>query len=200
MKKLFLLLILLSTTVAVKAQHFYESSDVTVELKYWNTEADVDYLVQNGIPVTYSWVNNGAYRGISATYLHQDKFIALWFQDDNIQLCGYTNSYSLSSLNEALGFLNYMPWYSGIRYDKIVYDTWWNRILIPVGTDSNTGGSYAISIYLYPSDNRVITMPNTPNSDMQYYNLQGVKVDPEKAKGQILIKTNGVKSEKILNK
>ena len=37
-------------------------------------------------------------------------------------------------------------------------------------------------------------------SETEYYNLQGLKVDPEKAKGQILIKTDGTRSEKILNK
>ncbi|MDE5790276.1 MAG: hypothetical protein K2H96_03485 [Muribaculaceae bacterium] len=39
-----------------------------------------------------------------------------------------------------------------------------------------------------------------PEPEYQFFNLQGLKVDPQKTKGQILIKTNGIKSEKVFNK
>lgn len=181
---------------------FYEPWQLDVQLKMWDSEADVDYLVQNGIPVNFSWEEKDGVVGIAATYLHENNFILLWIQNGNIELQTSTRTWTMSELNEVLGYLPYMPWYTGeIWYNKIVYDIWWNRILIPIGTDASTGQSYAISIYFNSASYSPTTEADFPDEDVvTYYNLAGVAVDPGNAKDQILIKTNGSTSKKILNR
>ena len=200
MKKLFSLILLLLPFIG-NAQSFYEPSQLNVQLKVWDSDEDVIYLAQSGKPVTFGWALNGSDAGITATYYHENKFIALWIQNEQISIRTANNSYSLSSLNEALGYLEYMPWYMGIRYDMVVYDIWWNRILIPIGIDLGTGKSYAISIYFNNPSFVPSVQADLPDTDeMRYYNLQGIEVNPDNSKGQVLIQTNGRTSKKILNR
>lgn len=46
--------------------------------------------------------------------------------------------------------------------------------------------------------NEVKYLPS--DGDVEYYNLQGMKIDEENAKGQILIRKEGAKSTKIMRR
>lgn len=203
MKKVFLALIILLPLLG-KAQKFYDPSEISVELKVWDSEADVDYLVQNGKPLSYFWNFNCGYDGICATYLNKNKFVALHFKNNNtFELYDYSHMWPMTYLNGNLANLEYFPWFTGFNFDKIVYDIWWNRILIPIGTDTSTGHSYAISIYFTDNESGIYTTTadeKLDDNNISYYNLQGQKVELESSKGQILIKTDGKRSTKILNK
>lgn len=208
MKKVLLFLCVLLPTI-IKAQNFYEPNELRVELLAWPTEGDVDYLVQNGKPVSWTFEYGAGQPlgfNVFATYAHRNKFITLSFTNDNrIYLCNKSNIISFDVLfGEIFGLLQYMPYFSGFNYEKIVYDIWWDRILIPIGTDQSSGNSYAISVYFNNSSSAInsITSDNLDfdEDNVEYYDLRGNSVDIEKAKGQILIKTDGRKSEKFINR
>lgn len=190
------------------SQTFYQPSELRVELKVWDSEADVDYLVDNGKPVSWTYNYDTGYStgcNLFATYCYADKFITISFQNDNrIYLCNQSGVSSFENyFGELFGLLEYVPWFSGFKYSKIVYDIWWNRILIPVGTDETTGQSYAISIYFDGNGSNVQSVAPDSNFDegnVSYYNLKGQNVDLQSSKGQIIIKTDGKKTVKIVNK
>lgn len=210
MKKLLLLLLAILPLIG-SAQKFYEPSELRIDYLVWESEADVDYLVQNGtktvlstLPVTTAPYVSYQTPEICSTYLHNGKFISLIFSiDQGIKLCGASQCYKLSDYAEILGVLNYLPYYNGIIFDKIVYDPWYNRILIPTGTDMATGQSYAISLYLDDSGSGISAPKMNSGFDeenVSYYNLQGQKVDLDSSKGQILIKTDGKTTSKFINR
>lgn len=208
MKKILLAIMLLMPAM-MWAQSFYQPSELRVELKVWDSEDDVNYLVENGKPVSWTY-NYGAGNPIGfnmfATYCHGDKFITLSFKDNNrIYLCDQSSVTSFENyFGDMFGMLGYLPWFSGFKYSKIVYDIWWNRILIPVGTDQSTGQSYAISVYF--NDNGSGSVQSVPadipidESNVSYYDLQGRRVDLDSTKGQVIIKTDGKNSIKIVNR
>lgn len=207
MRKLIVMMLMVLPMITL-AQTFYQPSELRVELLMWESESDIDYLVDNGKPVSWTYnfgIGNPMGFNMFATYCYNNKFITISFQNDNrIYLCDQSNVTSFENYyGEMYGLLEYLPWFSGFKYSKIVYDIWWNRILIPVGTDQSSGQSYAISIYFdnINSSAQDIKSENDFNNErISYYNLNGQMVDLESTKGQIIIKTDGQKYIKILNK
>lgn len=210
MRKLFFILLTLlpATMYSQYSSLFYHANELNAQLRVWDSEADVDYLVDHGKPVswTYSFHTATNRCEMYCTYAKDGKFLTLGFNSFRIYLCegaGVATDFG-QLFDDMFSYFEYYSFFSGFKFEKIVYDIWWNRILIPIGTDPYSGMSYAISVYFEDNSTNIKEMSvgeeEFNESDTKYYNMQGQQVDLENAKGQIIIKTDGKKSKKIINR
>ena len=86
-----------------------------------------------------------------------------------------------------------------IYIDNIVYDSWFDRVMIPIGIDPN-GYHHAICIGF--SDTQSLNSATIDDSDfnednVQYFNLKGEPIDINSDNNKIIIKTDGKKSVKF---
>lgn len=210
MKKIILLFMLLP--MFASAQKFYTSSEVQIGWKYWSSETSWNFLIQNGKKVTLSCIPNIQWSGggmtnsaeICATYIHDKKFVVITFsEEEGIRLRESNLNHKFSDLYSSIAYVSNQPWYE-IDFENIIYDSTFNRIMIPCGMDYN-GNNNAICIdFIDPLlSTKSITDDNNMVFDeekVKFYNLQGYEVEPDKAKGQVVIKTDGKNSKKIYNK
>lgn len=197
--------------VMANAQKFYTSSDIEVGWKYWNSETSWNYLISNGKKVTLSCLpqiqssglNLSSPTEICTTFLLNNKFIVITFSEsEGIRLSTAGAAITFSSLYSIMAYVSSQLWFE-IDFGNIVYDPIFNRIMIPCGVD-NSGNYNAICVDFVNSSSSVKSIKSDEKefdeSNVKYYNLQGIKVDVENAKGSILIKSDGHNSVKFYNK
>ncbi|MDE5790275.1 MAG: hypothetical protein K2H96_03480 [Muribaculaceae bacterium] len=202
-----LLLFFLLMPIFVQAQQFYEPSDIDAMWRVWDSQATLDWLIQNGQRVNvsvnpaprYSKSTMVVPTEICLSFLKDNRFLCLTFsQSEGIRMFTENDVYSLSSSFYAIANLMQQSWFN-IDFEHIVYSEPLGWLLIPCGYYEYTGyNAIAINFVDLSQVNDFSYQSNTGNTE--YYNLQGLKVDPQKNYGEILIKTNGIKSEKIFNK
>lgn len=209
LKKLFLL-ISVFLSITVNAQKFYSSSEVEIGWKFWDNESGWNFLINNGkkltiscLPtITSSRVNLANPTEICAFILLNKKFILITFSEsEGIKLRTSNSAITFLSMYNPMSYVSSRPWYD-IDFENIVYDPIFNQIMIPCGID-DTGNFNAICINFIASSSNPISMSENEfnESKVKYYDLQGREVKKnESSKGRILIKTDGKKSVKIINK
>lgn len=140
-----------------------------------------------------------------ATWLIQGKFATVYFaaKKTDIGVCG---AYGITEMDELNSSVSLQLQYSqgNIEFDKIVYSTNMKAIFIPYGIGSDFMGSYYSCLYvsLYEAiTGSAVSVQNAGTKGGEtYYNLGGQKIDPETSGDKIVIKSDGVSAEKILNK
>ncbi|MGL5014309.1 MAG: hypothetical protein ACRC6V_08470 [Bacteroidales bacterium] len=208
MRRLIFLLALLP--FFANAQKFYSESDIEISWKYWRDDNSWQHLINNGVNIPISCIPKLEWKGgmmnnpaeICLTYLHNNKFIVITFcESEGIKLREAESNYNFKGTN----FMNYLSnqiWYE-IDFENIIYDSTFNRIMIPCGRDNN-GYNNAICI-----DFTKTSTSNSPikgesiqfdESKVKHYNLQGNEIDIEKNKNQIIIKSDGLNTLKFFNK
>lgn len=106
--------------------------------------------------------------------------------------------YTLANHFSSINSLVQQYWFN-IDFDRIVFNEVLGWLLIPCGYYEYTGyNAIAINFADMSSVNEVKYLPS--DEDVEYYNLQGMKIDEEDAKGQILIRKEGAKSTKIMRR
>lgn len=196
MKKLLMICTSLFTINCLYSQDFYSREDVVVEWKIWEDQYSWDYLINNSKPVTVSCAPSIDGDGISltypaeivATYFRNGKFIVLTFSDEyGIRIRGKHHG-------ERIEFLPY------VDFSNIVYDPIYDRIMIPIGLEEDFP-HYAICIDFNTSSAvRSIPFTKERKTNTKYYDLSGKTINPDDHKGKILIKSDGKKTEKFINK
>lgn len=201
MRKLFLCIILMMPFL-LNAQNYYMPTlqDISVHkfnygeyLNYMNGFANVKpYIVpdtqwQYHSKLCITYVSDNTLIGIGFSKLHGIEIIQ---EDSSSKLIGicYESQEKRNFINNCEQNLTLILNDIGFVYSK-------SAIVIPY-TDGYD--YYIIAISLINSSNiNSLNSESIPRKDT-YYNLQGSVIDPNTSNGQILIKTNGIKSEKIL--
>lgn len=213
MKKVFILMLTL-ISLSVSAQKFYSKDELNVTWKYWDNISDWEFLINNGTKIQYSCIPIFNYSSMNisnpieiiATYFRNNKFLILSFSEEQdydnfsgIRLRDnslYANN--ITQLCEGLEYAKQLTWYE-IDFGNIIYDSWFDRVMIPIGIDPN-GYHHAICIGFLDTQslNSVTIDDNTFNEEsVKYYNIKGEKVDIKSVNNKIIIKTDGQKSIKI---
>ncbi len=189
----------------MNAQKFYSTNDVDVSWKYWSEENSWDYLIDNGEKIPYSaapYLRGGGnyFVGpdeICYTYFKNGKFLVLTMsEEEGLRL---RTGYSAEKIGKGFEYIKNCSWYE-IDFEHIVYDSTFNRIMIPCGIDEN-GYHNAICIDFDNTSSHVKSVKN--NNDSQptnYYDLEGNIINPDNYKGNIVIKRQGCKAQKYINK
>ena len=205
MKKLFILTFAL-LTLGLNAQEYYTKEDVTIGWKYWDDSYSWEYLIGNGKPVILSCSPQMNGNGISftypteivATYLKNNKFLVLSFSKSlGIRLRTENGTWDFSALLSTMEYVQSQMWYE-IDFEHIIYDSVFDRIMIPCGKDYN--GYYNAICVDFKSSSAVSEFSLEDNDHLNYYDLSGKTIAPTKASGDIIIKNNGKKSVKYFNK
>lgn len=211
-KVLFTIMLILTFTSGIRAQQFWQPSEIDALWRVWDSADTFNWLIESGQKVEVSfnplirYTND--YGGtssmtsvteVSVCFIRNNKVLALTFsKSQGIRMYSENNVYKLSDTYSAIGSLEQQYWFN-IDFERIVYSPILDWLLIPCGYHEYIGHN-AIAISFSPESSIAEIQSNIGNSNSEYYNLQGIAVDPENAKGQILIKTDGRTSEKILNR
>lgn len=206
MKKLLLLLCVFLST-AVRAQEFYEPSDLDVMWRVWDDEWTFNWLIENGNKVDvsvnpaprYSHSSVVAPTEVCLSFVKNNKFLCLTFsKSEGIRMFTENQVYTLANHFSSISSLVQQYWFN-IDFDRIVFNEVLGWLLIPCGYYGYTGyNAIAINFADMSAVNEVKYLPS--DEDVEYYNLQGMKIDEEDAKGQILIRKEGAKSTKIMRR
>ena len=213
MKKILIILLVL-IPLSLSAQKFYLKDELNVTWKYWDNKSDWEFLVNNGTKLQYSCIPTFQYRSMTlrnpieiiACHYRNKKFLIISFteEEEYHKFSGIrirNNSlfvFNITQLCEDLAHVKQLSWYE-IDFDNIVYDSWFDRVMIPIGIDPN-GYHHAICIGFSDTQslNSVTIDDNTFNEEsVKYYNIKGEKVDIKSVNNKIIIKTDGQKSIKI---
>jgi|GEM_PF-6876965 len=201
MKKL-LFLLSLAHSLSTNAQTFYNATDMEVSFtqarqpSYWSP----DFVVPTW---SYSYIND---KGVMcATWLIEGRFVTIYFggEKTDIGICG---AYGITKIDELNNSVSTQLQYSSgnIEFDKIVYSPWNKVIFIPYELSSDFIGSYynIVSISLYDAITGGINTVSTAESPKSetYYNLNGQKINPATSNDRVVIKSDGMSAEKVLNK
>ena len=188
------------------AQNYYSEDEITIGWRYWTDTYSWDYLISNGKPVTISCSPNlnaeGSYLSfpteIVATCLRHNKFLVLTFSKRlGIRLRCDNTPVQLSKYYSWSQVMN-QSWFE-IDYEHIIYDATYDRIMIPCGTDYS-GYPNALCIDLKDTSAARSVEVDRKEGKTRYYDLSGKAVDLEESNGKVVIKTDGRKSVKIINK
>lgn len=213
--KILIVLFALLLSSPTKAQKFYSKNELNVSWKYWSNYSDWEYLINNGTKIKYSCVPNFNYQTwsinnpieIIATYCRNNKFIIISFSEER-DYDNYSgirirdNSYDVNNITklcEDLQYAKQFSWYE-IDFDNIVYDSFFDRVMIPIGVDYN-GYHHAICIGFSDTQSlNSVTIDDTTfnEENVEYYNIKGEQIDINSANDKIIIKTDGKKSVKFL--
>lgn len=213
MNKFLICVILTFLSISVNAQKYYSKDDVTVSWLYWSDSNSWDWLISNGKKVILNCfpqiINNGMHltnpTEIIATYCHNNKFIVFeinerspWDEYSGISLSGKGKT-NLSKILPSYSYLTEQPWYE-IDFENIIYEPTYDRIMIPIGIDEN--GYHNAICFNFSTSSGIEQLRDEPQDfdedKVNYYNLRGEKVDIDNVSGQVVIKTDGKKSQKIL--
>ena len=107
--------------------------------------------------------------------------------------------YTLANHFSSINSLVQQYWFN-IDFDRIVFNEVLGWLLIPCGYYEYISLQCHCNQFCrheFPV-NEVKYLPS--DEDVEYYNLQGMKIDEEDAKGQILIRKEGAKSTKIMRR
>ena len=214
MKKILIILLVL-IPLSLNAQKFYLIDELNVTWKYWDNKSDWDFLVNNGTKLQYSCIPTFQYRSMTlrnpieiiACHYRNKKFLIISFteEEENNTFSGIRirnnslpSSSNITLLCEDLAYVKQLSWYE-IDFDNIVYDSWFDRVMIPIGIDPN-GYHHAICIGF--SDTQSLNSATIDDSDfnednVQYFNLKGEPIDINSNNNGIIIKTDGKKSVKF---
>lgn len=205
MKKI-LILVFAFVTLGVKAQEYYTKDDVTIGWKFWDDQYSWDYLIGNGKPVTLTCSPHMNGNGVSfaypteivATYLRNNKFLVLSFSKTlGIRLRTENGARTLAALLSTLEYVESQSWYE-LDFEHIIYDSLFDRIMIPCGKDYN-GYNNAICID-FNTNSAVSEYSMGEVENLNFYDLSGKAVKPDNTNGDIIIKTAGKKSVKFFNR
>lgn len=184
------------------AQTFFYPSDMNVT---FTQTSQASYWQSNFVTPTWSYNYIDGKGVMCATWLIQGKFATLYFSEDKTDLgvCAPNGITQMDNLNENVSSqLGYST--GNIEFDKIVYNPNTKAIYIPYGTISNFMGTYynILLISLYDSLNSYTSpiFEDNTTKEEKFYNINGQKIDPKTADDKIIIKTDGVSAQKILNK
>lgn len=201
--------------IIAKAQNFYAPEELEISWKYWASQSDWDYLIGNGKRLTYSCVPNFQFDSMNlsnpheiiTTYCHNNKFLVLSFHDTQysdktkgirIRYSRASNS-NLNYLLPTYPYVSSQPWYE-IDFENIIFDSTFNRIMIPIGIDEN-GYHNAICID-FNSSSRIasheVDDSDFDESKSKYYNAKGQQIDVNNVSDGIIIMTDGKKAKKIM--
>ena len=211
MKLSWLLILVLCFVPNLKAQSFYSLSDLEIGNYHWESEEYFDYLISHGQKISYSSSLYASYGTSSTagvtpeivyTFLKDGKFLCFSFagygpilhSNGKAQMLRYEDSSINYVMNQS---------YFNIDFENIVYDPIFDQVLIPCGysdSDSNRGYN-AICLKFNKGSYEMPVIPDElDENEAHYFDLRGRLVDPETSKESILIKTDGKKSVKFLNK
>lgn len=216
MKKIVLFLLMLVPLGAL-AQEFYSANDITVSVRYWKNEYTFNYLIENGtklnigcLPNSNATITNyNTSTEILATFYRNGKFLILsFYKYYGESVMGIHTAYNAKNLKSDNDYLKYYmnestkPWVK-IDFDKIVYYSLFDYVMIPIGKDSN-GDSYAICVSFNDTPDDVSSAKRDTESQdeakSRYYDLSGIEVSRGDTKGKILIERKGTNSRKFYNK
>lgn len=206
MKKL-LTFVLLLLPFANKAQEYFAPSDIDVSWRVWDNQTTFDWLISNGTKIDvavnpaikYSRNSVGSVTEVCLTYVRNNKFLALTFsKTEGIRLFTENDVYKLSDYYSPVQNLMQQYWFN-IDFEHIVFSPQLDWLIIPCGYFQYTGYNAIAIMFTNAGVNDVYS--TSPGSETEHiYNLDGVEVDEGATKGQILIRTDGKKSVKFLNK
>lgn len=214
MKKIVFVLMMLFPTIA-NAQRYYNPEELQFSWLYWSDSSSWDYLINNGKRLTLSCVPNFDFESMSLTNQHEiiathcrnNTFIVLSFNSNFSSYRGgirlrYGVSSTVNLSNYLFSVYNYLlntEWFN-IDFENIVYDSIYDRIMIPIGVDEN-GYNNAICID-FASDTRVEAIGSDNNefdeNKTKYYTINGQQINPDNVSNGIIIKTDGKKTKKIV--
>lgn len=205
MKKLLLFVLFFSLiTNPVFCQKFYKTDEINVGWKYWADNYSWDYLIQNGVKLSYGF--SSTFKEITATYLKENKFIVLtfspsWERSSQLWLegsYGTLSGYKLENLYDPISYVYNQGWFE-IDFENIIYEPIFNRIMIPCGVDYN-GAHNAICIdFVSPSDN-VREATGEVKDDVICYDLSGRRIKVKNGMQSVFIQKRGNNSKKIFKK
>ena len=216
MKKLLFLIVVLFVVLPIAAQDFWTGSDVNVSVKYWHSQSDINYLLENGTKLQMTIFPSLSWHGtnivgptvVNYMFYHKDKFfrIGIYKEYSHTYICLGEDVGSGEINNDITDYFLNNPevnsW-AKIDFGNVVFYEPFNYVMIPFGDDGQ-GKYYSICIsFNNPSED--IKSVKSQDSDMdqnmhtKYFNLAGVEVSKDSYKG-ILIESNGKRTKKILNK
>lgn len=210
MKKLliFIMLGIVFISNHVNAQQYYGPNSIDMFWRVWDNESVFDWIIDNGQPINVyvnptprsSSMNLNIPTEVCLSYIKNNTFLCLSFSNaEGIRIVG-DNVYRVNDYFETIKYMQMQYWFN-IEYDRIVYSEALDWIVIPCGYNPDSGFN-AITIGLSDSNSvrNIHEDIQTESEESKYYNLQGIIVDPSCAKGQILIKSNGRCSKKVMNR
>lgn len=207
MKKLLLFLLALLPMLA-NAQNYYAPSDIDVSWRVWNEKTVYDWLIDNGQKVDvavnpavkYKTNSVGSVTEVCLTYVKNNKILALTFsKSEGIRLFTENNVYTLRDYFLPLQSLMQQSWFE-IDFEHIIFSSQLNWLIIPCGYNPYAGYNGIAVIFTPDSGLYDVYSDSVGDNSEHTFNLNGIEVNESAAKGQILIKTNGNKAVKVLNK
>ena len=220
MKRIIYSFIIFLIPLTTFGQKFYSIDDYTIGWKYWSSESDLNYLVNKGKKPTIScqpnyWTSSGFSMSgtnpdVYATFLIKNKFLLITFtvngnilirsvQKDSLWGNEYeTKSYNIEDLYGTFSYMRDQSWFE-IDFEKIVYDGIYDQIIIPCGkSNDNHYNTICLSFNTDTSVKESLSNQNSfDESNSKYYDIQGKRVDVNKVKNGIVIKSDGTKTKKF---
>ena len=207
--KLIWFMIMALVAINVSAQEFWDDDNCDIKTKYWTDKIAIDTNISNGIPIhPYvvpaihgSYVSLNSPQAVCLSYLKDNKFLSLSFVQEygKHSIILNKNGSDYSDLTSSNGYVMYaaMQGWFNIEWDRIVYNPWFDMIIIPCGLTYDNE-YYAICIEFNASSTRTESISSN-DSEKTYYDLNGNKI-VSGTKGQILVQSNGSSSKKVMFK
>lgn len=201
---LFLLLTTLAFHVNASQSVFYSTSEIEAGWKYWDSEYSWNYLIENGekinpIPSNYNTEYVYSSTGIKISYVRQNKifWVDLYFGYDSFGMI-FNNFFAVSPDMYDYNYVISRDWFQ-IDLEHIVYDSVFDRIMIPCGVD-DCGNHNAICFTFKDNSGYAPKMDNDELEETKYFNLSGIAISPDSNKEGIIIEKRGNKTKKVIQK
>lgn len=212
MKKLIAIVMMLFPMITW-GQEYFQPSEIDAMWRVWDSSDTFNWLIESGQKINVSvnpkiqYTNeyggsNSVYSVTEATvcFVRNNKLFALTFsKSQGIRMYTEHSVYKLADTYSAIGSLVQQYWFN-IDFEHIVYSPVLDWLLIPCGYYEYTGyNAIAINFNAESGINEVYSNSSSGENEIKYFNIQGLQVDKD-AKGQVIIKTEGNKASKYINR
>ncbi len=201
MKKLLAMMLVVFVSMSAKAQ-LYKSSEINVSFASWSDISMLETLKNNGGEEVNWSVGMGPFMPAIATILVDNKFLSLGFYE------GMIPSVNLPTFDGWDNMPFFQMWqsleeksdFSGkIDYSMVFYRSDYRYLYIPFVSQAG-GRVYALVLELRSNESGIENIEaERTTGNASFYNMQGMKTDQD-AKGQIIIKKEGNKVTKFINR
>lgn len=212
MKKIITLL-LLTLALSLPAQEFWPANELEISPSGWDVDI-FNTMLSSGTKPLMSFMPNQSFEFnegsndttqpavITETLYHEGRFLCLAFYRSGNQqyvlLCGEDSNTDISEkFNYYLNSISNAK----IEFDKIFYSNAYNSVIIPVARYSDGSPQTIMIKFSYPHSGISSSKNDKRTNDVErFYNTVGATVNPANARGQIIIKKEGIEIQKIVNK
>lgn len=198
MKKLFMIMCLLFT-ISAHAQ-FYSDSEISISVGIFSDYSELNSMKElSGKDVSWSVTGTEDAAHPIMTIPIDSKILAIGFERDWSTPLYLIKSSQYEPFMQAWAQLEALAGFTRqVDYSKVFYNTDYQSVYIPFV--SGYGGLiYAIIVNVSQESAIAEISTDTHAESTQYYNIKGQPIE-EDAKGQVIIKTEGNKVSKYINR